>query len=156
MGRALLVVAVAAGLKVVARLYRERLPYQTGNTGLWSLPPTPGHSSSQGRKSSAVNTHWFSSPPNPLSCSPSIKEACLGAACPRCVCTVCVFMCVCVHARAVRLCYAHVCAMFIGFVCVCCMTYVQCIYAMCVYHAHVCHIYIGSVCVLFAMCALCV
>lgn len=124
MGRALLVAAEVAGLKVVARLYRERLPYQTGNTGLWSLPPTPGHSSSQGRKSSAATTHWVLCLPNPLSCSLSIKRACLRAVCPHCMCSVCVCMrtlCACtmhMYVTLHRLCVCSTCCV--------CTVYVVC------------------------------
>lgn len=83
MGRALLVAAVAAGLKVVARLYRERLPYQTGNTGLWSLPPFLVTAVLKaGKAQQLLLLIGFSCLPNPLSCSPSIKEAYLGAVCP--------------------------------------------------------------------------
>ena len=141
MGRALLVAAEVAGLKVVARLYRERLPYQTGNTGLWSLPPTPGHSSSQGRKSSAATTHWVLCLPNPLSCSLSIKKACLRAVCPHCMCSVCVCM------RMLCACAMHMYVTYAGALCVFCLLCVHCVCGMWVYYTHVCAIFIGSVCV---------
>lgn len=139
MGRALLLVAVAAGLKVVARLCRERLPYQTGNTGLWSLPLTPGHSSSQGRKSSAVTAHWLLLPAWPSELLSSTQKACLGAVCTRymlCVHSVCA---VCMY-------YMLVNAICIGSVCVLHVVCALCVYAVCMNYAHACAICIGSVC----------
>lgn len=137
MGRALLVAAVAAGLKVVARLYREKLPYQTGNTGLWSLPHTPGHSSSQGRKSSAATTHWVLCPPNPLSCSLSIKEACLGAVCLRCIYTVC--LC-CMHVLCT--CMSHMHRLCVCSACCVCTVYVVCGCTMHMYVLYGCTMYV--------------